>query len=206
METKGPPALEHRAGRTTEPIVEAYLDIVHLKSLFRQGWLRCGIGRDRCESVAEHTFGVAMLAMLLGDQYHPELDAARVMRLALLHDIGEIHAGDLTPYHDVSHEEKKRRERESVAIVLGRIPGGDRYLADWDEYASGASPEARFVKVVDRLELLLQAAVYEHSHDVDLEEFFSSVASELAEPRLAPVVEAIGALRRPSSPTHSEPT
>jgi putative hydrolase of HD superfamily len=197
MHTKAPPPVEHLAGRSTLPIIEAYFEINHLKGLLRQGWLRCGIEPARCESVAEHSFGVAMLAMLVADAHFPSLDPVRTLRMALLHDIGEIYAGDITPYHGVTREEKKRRERESVVAVLGKLPGADRYLDAWEEYERGESDEARFVHAMDRLELVLQATIYEHQHERDLSEFFGYVRSALNDPRLAEIVEGLEAVRRP---------
>ena len=61
MQTKSSSPVGHIAGRTALPIIEAYFEINHLKGLLRQGWLRCGVEPAQCESVAEHSFGVAML-------------------------------------------------------------------------------------------------------------------------------------------------
>ena len=85
-----------------------------LKQLYRQGWLKRGVPPERCESVAEHTLGVAVLVMLLADTRFPELDAQKVLRMALLHDFGEIDAGDFTPIDGISLQEKHRLEKESV--------------------------------------------------------------------------------------------
>jgi putative hydrolases of HD superfamily len=196
MHTKAPPPVEHLAGRATLPIVEAYFEINHLKGLLRQGWLRCGLDAASCESVAEHSFGVAMLAMLVADAYYPELDRATTMRMALLHDIGEIYAGDITPYHGVDRSEKKRRERESVVRVLAKLPGAELYLRTWEEYEAGESAEARFVHAMDRLELVLQATIYEHRERGDLSEFFDYIESALSDPRLAEIVEGLRSVRR----------
>lgn len=64
-------------------MIEAYFEFNYLKQLYRRGWLRRGILKERCESVAGHTFAVAVLAYWLAGADYPELDAGRVIRLAL---------------------------------------------------------------------------------------------------------------------------
>lgn len=71
-------------------IIRAYFEFNHLKQLFRQGWLERGIPRERCESVAEHSFGVALLTLFLAETYYPHLDLSKLLRMALIHDFGEI--------------------------------------------------------------------------------------------------------------------
>src|SRR5690606_13145242 len=144
----------------------------HLKQLYRQGWLHRGIQPAACESVAEHTFCMAVLAMLLADQYFRALDSSRVLRMALLLGIGAVYGGDIIPGEGVAKEEKQRLEREAVRRIFQGLPNGDQYLAAWDEFEQGETPEARLVKQVDRLEMALQASVYEHMGYGRLQEFF----------------------------------
>jgi putative hydrolase of HD superfamily len=177
------------------PLVEAYLEFCHLKQLYRQGWLRRGVPKQRCESVAEHSFGVAVLALFLVDAHFSELDREKVLRLALLHDFGEIYAGDLMPSDRVSPEEKHRREAEAVAQVLGKLPDGGEYVALWAEYEAGTTPEARLVRQVDRLEMGLQALVYERQGLADLTEFYASVECALSAPELRAVFDEVEGLR-----------
>ncbi|HYO58827.1 HD domain-containing protein [Archangium sp.] len=64
MQTKAAPPIALLQGRSTLALIEAYFELNHLKQLYRQGWLRVGLARERCESVAEHSFGVALLCLL----------------------------------------------------------------------------------------------------------------------------------------------
>ena len=171
-------------GGAGSPLLRAWFEAAHLKQLFRQGWLKRGVAPERCESVAEHTFGVALLCLLLLDSRDDGLDREKVLRLALVHDLGEIHAGDITPVDGVPADEKSRREREAVRRTLGGLPGGDGHLAAWEEYEAGATPEARFVRQVDRLEMGLQAGIYEHQGLLDPEEFLGSADRALEDPQL----------------------
>lgn len=182
MQIKAPnPAGHLLAAGPVHPMIGVYFQFAHLKHLFRQGWLQHGIPRERCESVAEHSFGVAVLSLILADAYYPELDVEKVLRLALLHDFGEIYAGDLTPQHGVSAQEKAQRERESLSRVFQELPHAQHYLEIWEEYEQGSSPEARLVRQVDRLEMGLQAAVYQQEGAAGLQDFFHSTCQALSD-------------------------
>lgn len=157
------------------PLIEAWFEIVQLKQLYRKGWLVRGMAEADCETVAEHTFGNAILCLILLDQ-HPELDPLRVLKLALIHDIGEAYVGDITPHDHIEPEEKIRQESAAINQIFGKLKGGDALIADWHEYEAQATPEARFVKQIDRLELALQASVYEHQGKVEASEFRASAA------------------------------
>lgn len=195
MQTKAAPPISHLQGRRTLPLIEAYFEFNHLKQLYRQGWLRVGLSRERCESVAEHSFGMALLCLFLADSYFPQADASKVVRIALLHDLGEAYAGDITPHDAVSKEEKLQREREAVERILGKLPRGAEYLALWEEYEHGTSFEARLVRQVDRLEMGLQATIYEHQGAGDLSQFFASVHKALETPELKAVLAELEKLR-----------
>lgn len=179
-----------------QPLVRAYFEISQLKQLYRQGWLHRGIQEAACESVAVHTFGMAVLAMLIADQYFPGLDSTRVLRMALVHDIGEVYAGDIVPGGGVAKEEKQRLEREAVRRIFQGLPNGDQYLAAWEEFEQGETPEARLVKQVDRLEMALQASVYEHMEYGRLQEFFETAALEMLDPELIALMDAVQASRK----------
>jgi putative hydrolase of HD superfamily len=182
------------------PLVMAYFEWSQLKQLYRQGWLRRGVPADRCESVAEHTFSMAALAMVLADACAPALNALKVLRLALLHDFGEIYAGDITPADDVDPADKHARERRSIHRVLDKLPNGDVYVALWQEYEAGASPEARFVRQIDRLDMALQAVLYERAGDVNADEFLASAAATISDADLQTVLRELDALRATAKP------
>jgi putative hydrolase of HD superfamily len=172
------------------PLITAYFELCHLKQLYRQGWLRGGVPRERCESIAEHSFGVAVLALWLA-QAQPELDADKAVRMALLHDLGEVYAGDITPSDGVSEGKKHQLEAEGVRKILSRLPEGQKYVDLWDEFEAGVTPEARFVRQIDRLEMGLQAAVYQMQGLIAGDEFFSSARQALVELNLVALLDEI---------------
>lgn len=188
METKAPPLPILPVDSGAPAVLGAYLQFMHLKQLYRQGWLRNGVPRERCESVAEHSFGVAALALFVAGA-QPGIDPHKALRMALLHDFGEVYAGDFTPADAMPPQEKHRLEALSVAEVLAGVPGVELYLADWEEFERGESAEAQLVRQLDRLELGLQAAVYEQQGLLDPADFYVTVEAALNTPELRLVFE-----------------
>ncbi len=153
---------------TLLPLFERLLS---LKLLPRTGWLQRGVAAP--ESVAEHTFGVAALALLVGD-LEPDIERGRALAIALLHDIAEALLGDLpaTARRLLSPEAKLRAEALAMRELLAGLPEAEGYVALWEEYARGASREARLVKALDRVEMLGQALAYERAGSRALAEFW----------------------------------
>jgi len=156
----------------------AWFEILHLKQVFRKGWLERGIAPARCETVAEHTFGNAMLCLLLA-QSRSDLNLEQVLRLALIHDLGEVYVGDITPNDGVDRQQKISMERAAVVKILEPLANGAALISAWDEYESQTTPEARFVKEIDRLEFALQAAQYQAAELIDGEDLINNVGKQL---------------------------
>lgn len=190
MSAKNSNPVFHLKEKNASRLLEVLYEINHLKQLFRKGWLR-SISPEKCESVADHTFGMAMMTWLLADHFSPELDREKVLKLSLIHDIAEVYAGDTTPDDGLTPEEKNARELAALKKIFSGFPNGDSYIALWKEFENGSSAEARFVKQIDRLEMALQAGVYEHQHDIDLQEFFDSAAQSIHAPALKGVLDEI---------------
>lgn len=188
MRSKGSIPRAALEGRDPSALVEAYFELNQLKNLYRQGWLRRGIPEERCETVAEHVFSMAVLGWWLVDASFSELNRETVLRMTLVHELGEIYAGDLTPADGVPAEEKHRREREGLWQVVGKLPRGAELLALWEEFEAGQTAEAKFVRQLDRLEMGFQAAVYKAQGFGDLSEFLASADAAVADPRLRAVL------------------
>jgi putative hydrolase of HD superfamily len=142
-----------------------------LKLLPRTGWLQRGL--QNVESIAEHSFAVASLALIVGD-LHPGLDRERLLAIALVHDLAEALIGDLPASASrlFGKEAKHGAERRAMLELFGSLPQAEHYLELWEEYSHGATPEARLVKALDRLELLAQALQYERAGARSLNEFW----------------------------------
>jgi putative hydrolases of HD superfamily len=195
MHTKAPLPIALLEGKKTLPIIEVYFEFNHLKQLYRQGWLKHSIEAKYCESVAEHSFGVALLALFLADEYSLELDKTKVIRMALIHDFGEIYAGDFTPHDEIEVNQKYQLERQSILQVLGKLNHGLEWIALWEEYEQGETIEAQFIRQLDQLEMILQASIYEHQGLANLFEFFASANQKFAAPQLKAIFQMLEELR-----------
>ena len=114
--------------------------------------------------------------------------------MGLLHDFGEIYAGDIVP-GEMGLDQKHALEQQSVERVFRSLPKGEEYLAIWREFEEGQTSEAKFIKEVDRLEMGLQATIYEQEQMGDLELFFQSTDRALSTPELREIFDALQALR-----------
>ncbi len=171
---------------------ELFRNAGRLKDLRRSGWVDHGV--DQPESVADHSFGVAFMAMVLGDLLG--LDTPKLMRMSLLHDLGEVLVGDLTPAMNPPPSGKRAAERAALRQILSGIENGRAYIDLWEEYERGVSPEARLLKNIDKLEMALQAAAYAKRHpEKDLTQFLSSARRAID---LEPVRRILDAVQAPS--------
>lgn len=117
--------------------------------------------------------------MAMISSFSTELDTDRCIKLALVHDLAEAKVGDITPHCGVSDKEKYDLELETmqqISTMLGPLLGGEEILALWKEYEEVSSEEARLLKDLDKIEMILQAQEYESegSHDENLNDFFDS--------------------------------
>jgi len=134
-----------------------------LKKTKRTGWIT-RIGIKDPESVADHTFRTAVLAMLVADL--KGMDTEKMMRMALLHDVGEAIIGDwdaIKTELEGRLEEKQRKENEALHEILSLLPKEikDKYAKLWEEIVKRETPESKLLKELDKLEFLIQAAEYE---------------------------------------------
>ena len=187
------PVAELFGDRPPSRLLAAWYAASRLKRIHRRGWLARGLPAERGESVADHVFGVAVLALLLGPG-RPALDPGRLLRLALVHDLGESGAGDLIPSDGVPPAEKTARERAALAALAADLTGGAELLADWEDYEAGASPEARFVRQLDRLEMALQAVAYARTEGLPPGEFLASAGRAVDDPELRGFLDELATL------------
>jgi putative hydrolase of HD superfamily len=116
------------------------------------------VGADRRENSAEHSWHVAMAAMVLAEYANEPVDVAHVVRMALVHDIIEIDAGDTFAYDPVGYLDKAARERAAAERIFALLPSphAAELRALWDEFEAGETAAARFANAMDRLLPVLQ--------------------------------------------------
>nr|ADO28284.1 hd domain-containing protein 2 [Ictalurus furcatus] len=161
-----------------------------LKRVPRTDWVYRNVKQP--ESVSDHMYRMAMMALTLRD---PGVNRERCMKLALVHDLAECIVGDIAPADNISKAEKHRREKEAMVHITGLLAEDLRQelYQLWEEYESQLSREARVVKELDQLEMILQAHEYEEleGNPGRLQEFFISTEGRFHHPEVLALVKSI---------------
>jgi putative hydrolase of HD superfamily len=158
-------------------MLQILIELQRLKNLDRTGWTLRGLA-PRTESVAAHSFGVGVTAMMLTDELAAQgikIDSERVLRMSLLHDWAEARIGDMpkTATHYFGSEQRKRAESAAFEdMVEGLAAGGDLYRELFKDYEERDSLEARLVKAADVIDLLVEVLALERAGVMGLDEFW----------------------------------
>ena len=125
------------------------LEIDRLKGVLRRSLL---LESRRRENSAEHSWHLAMMALVLAEHANETVDLLHTLKLLLIHDVVEIDAGDTYAYDDDSHDGKIERERTAAIRIFGLLPPDQaaEMTALWEEYEAQRTPEARFALALDR--------------------------------------------------------
>ena len=171
-----------------DAVINSFQYFLRLKALYRQGWLQRNVPENKTESVADHVFGTALLALLLCP---PELNKLKVLEIALLHETGECIIGDLTPWDNLTDEEKSRMELEAVEKILGQLPESERLISLWKEFEYETSAEGIFVRQLDKLEMGLQAEIYDKFGNNDAKALLESAHQKVTDENLQEYLKKI---------------
>jgi putative hydrolase of HD superfamily len=174
--------------------------VENLKRVKRTGWIVAGVKSP--ESVAEHSYCLAVLCMVLGKKNN--LNVEKLMKMALIHDLAESIVGDLVEergYKIVMNPKKKLKlEKEALKRICDGIGGDQEYLLLWEEFEENRSPEARLVKQLDKFEMVAQALEYDGEvESKKLDEFWENAYKHLKEPELVLLLEELSKLRKKKS-------
>lgn len=166
------------------------VEIDRLKSILRKTSLADG---SRRENSAEHSWHIALLAMVFAEHGPPNLDVSRVVTMLLVHDIVEIDAGDTFAYDPEAKADQEERERAAADRLFGLLPEDQAMSLRevWDEFEYGETPEARFAHAVDRFQPFLMNVANEGGTWRE-----HGVTRRQVDARLAPIGEASEALGR----------
>ena len=159
----------------------------NLKNLKRSGWMKSGISPQATESVADHSWRVSLIALCLGDE--------RALRMAVLHDLQEILAGDIMPekHSGITRDQKLEMERKAILQLQNMLPEDSsvNLLDLWQEMEEGKTETAILVKSIDKLEMLIQANEYEKKHNISLQQFFDSTVDEIKSEKVKDIVDEL---------------
>jgi putative hydrolase of HD superfamily len=113
---------------------------------------------DRNENDAEHSWHLAMMALVLAEHSNKSIDILKVIKMVLIHDIVEIDAGDTFLYDTTKNHTNTEQELIAAQRIFGLLPEtqANELISVWQEFEDGITDEAKFAKSMDRLEPLLQ--------------------------------------------------
>ncbi|XP_076171728.1 5'-deoxynucleotidase HDDC2 [Ptiloglossa arizonensis] len=171
-----------------------------LKHMKRTGWVMKNISNP--ETIAGHMYRMAILSFLVDNEEN--LDKVKIMQMTLIHDLAECIVGDITPHCGIPPDEKHRLEDDAMEKICRLI--GDKgpiILEMFREYEKQESPEAKYVKDLDILDLIMQAYEYEKRDNVPgmLEEFFVASNGKIRHPFINKIASDI--IKRRANLYHS---
>ncbi|MDH3677893.1 MAG: HD domain-containing protein [Nitrosopumilus sp.] len=165
-------------------ILDFFKITANLKTVKRQGWID-KLSLNNPESVADHSFSMAIIGMVLSDS--KEYNTEKILKMILLHDLAESITGDFTP-EQILKNEKINLENKTIKEILTYLPKNlnQQYLNLWNEYQENNSKESHFVHQIDKLEMALQAKIYSEQNNSmqNISSFFDSAKKEILDPNL----------------------
>lgn len=148
-------------------VVECYVLCNKLKDVIRTGWQTWHVKRERLESVAEHVYGVQMLAMLMHSEYQYDIDIMKVISMLAVHELEETVIGDLTQF-EITDKDKAKIGHEAVCNLLDGLLNKDKIMNLVLEFDERKTSEAKFAYYCDKLECDIQSKLYDEEGCVDL--------------------------------------
>jgi putative hydrolase of HD superfamily len=165
-------------------MLDFFKTAANLKKISRQGWVD-KLSLNNPESVADHSYSMAIMSMVISDL--EKYDSEKILKMVLLHDLSESHIGDYTP-EQISKEKKNELENDAFNEIIKKLPDSLQipYQNIWQEYQENNSPEANIVHQIDKLEMVLQAKIYQKDGQSkeSLASFFESAKNEIIDPKL----------------------
>ncbi len=159
-----------------------------IKHLERQGWKRKNIKNP--ETVASHSWHMAILALYLSKDYEKEYDFNKVINLCICHDLAESIIGDITPNDDL-YKNKKEIEKEAMKKIKKEC-NFDKVYDLFIEYEEKNTKEAKLANDLDQIDMYIQSLDYENKHkDKDLSEFRNSALNKLLTPLGRKIIDSL---------------
>lgn len=164
---------------------------LELKKVPRKGW-KSKANIEHPESVADHSYGTAIMAMVLSDLQ--KLDTHKIIKMALLHDLAETIIGDFMP-EEISKEVKNTSENDAMKEILSKLPENiaGEYSKIWQEYLQANTRESTLLHDVDKMEMAIQAVKYssEGISSEKLKLFIDSAKKEIKSKELLEILDTL---------------
>lgn len=134
--------------------IEFTVEIDKMKQILRRNLVADGSKR---EDDAAHSWHLAVMAMILEEYSAEKIDVNRVIKIALVHDLVEVYAGDTFAYDEKGYEDKEQREKDAATKLFGILDPeqGAQIRALWDEFEAAETAEAKYANAIDRIQPLL---------------------------------------------------
>ena len=148
--------------KSLDDAMRFYLLATQLKYKIRRGWdeTHWNVSKERLESIAEHVYGTCILALSIDSEFETNLYINKVVKMLVIHELGEVVIGDITPFDNITPEEKMKKEHEAIKEVLGDLIKKDEFYSLLLEFDEKKTKEAVFAHHCDKLEADIQAKVY----------------------------------------------
>jgi len=159
--------IEEQIQTKEESVIKYYVLCNKLKNIIRTGWKNWKVKRERLESVAEHIYGVQMLAIAMKSEYKYDVDIQKVIMMLAVHELEEILIGDLTQF-EITKEEKQKLGHEAIFKVLNGLLDKNEIISLILEFDERKTKEAIFAYQCDKLECDIQSKLYDEENCVDL--------------------------------------
>jgi putative hydrolases of HD superfamily len=156
--------------------IQFILEIDKLKRILRRNHISDG---SRVENDAEHSWYFSLIAIVLAEYANEKIDLAKVVRMALIHDLVEIDAGDTFIYDDAAKVSQKEREEKAAERIYNLLPPDQskEMLAVWEEFEACVTPEAQYARSIDRFSAIILNYASNgktwKQHNVDLEKIMN---------------------------------
>lgn len=155
--------------------MDFYLLATKLKYQIRTGWdsNHWNISKDRVESIAEHIYGTCILAISIDSEFECGIDINKVVKMLVLHELGEVIIGDITPFDNISVQTKFESEHDAIKQVVGDLVKKDEIIDLLYEFDERKTKEANFAYHCDKLEADIQSKIYQDMgchHSLDNQE------------------------------------
>ena len=134
--------------------IEFAVTVDKMKEVLRRNLVVSG---ERRENDAEHSWHLALMAMLLEEYSAEKVNIERVLKIALVHDLVEVYAGDTFAYDEKGYEDKEERERAAADKLFGSLESEQsaEFRALWDEFEAAETPESKYANAIDRIQPLI---------------------------------------------------
>ena len=178
--------------KNTLELIHSLETVYQLKSIPRTGWIQSGIDPGQVESIAGHSYGMSILILYLRPSLLANgVNVERALNMALIHDIAEALVGDITPHDNVSLDQKYNEEVAAFRQITQHVAEGEYFQELWDDFESVGSIEAQVVKRIDKLDMLMQAYLYEKKYSIRLDSFWENMEELFKDSESEPIYNYI---------------